>query len=92
MPDRYNFDHLPDRGTIKVRCIENGCDSGGQLWEWSESRRETHFLTHNYELNQEGQPVINGKKRVTICNTCGRSFEQERKRGRPRVQCYVCKS
>lgn len=91
MPDKYGFDHLPDRGLVTVKCVEMGCEIGGLMWEWPESRRKIHFLSHNYELTMDNQPVISGPKKVTICGTCGSSFEQERKRGRPRVKCYICK-
>ena len=91
MPDKYGFDHLVDRSVLTFKCIEVNCNTEGYAWEWPESRRKVHFLSHNYELNASGQPEISGPKKLTICRTCRNSFEQERKRGRPRVQCYACK-
>lgn len=91
MPDKYGFDHLINRGTITVKCIEHGCEIGGYLWEWEEDRRRVHFFTHNFEIDEQDRPVIMGQKRTTICRICGSSFDQERKRGRPRVVCTVCK-
>lgn len=86
MPDKYGFNILGD----KVRCIEEECDAGGFCYEWNEERRKIHFLTHNFQMDGDS-PVIQGYKRVDSCRVCGRQFEQERKRGRPRVLCYVCK-
>ncbi len=87
MPDKYGFNILVDWGRTKVECIEEDCGVGGHLFEWNEDRRKVHFLTHNYD----NSPAINGIKRSDLCRICGTEFEQERKRGRPRVLCYLCK-
>jgi len=91
MPDKYGFDHLPNRGVVAFKCVEVGCNVGGLSWEWPESRRKIHFLAHNFSSIAGESPKFGGPIKISICRICGSSFEQEKKRGRPRVQCYVCK-
>jgi predicted Zn-ribbon and HTH transcriptional regulator len=50
MPDKYNFDHLPDWGVISVRCIEVGCEAGGPIHSWSERKRENHSKSHHPDV------------------------------------------
>jgi hypothetical protein len=97
MPDKYNFDHY-ESFSPTVRCVEIGCRAGGALWEWQEEKRKEHFLSHNKdrieELNNNNISFSNInilRKRNVICRICGSEFEQERKRGRPRVFCFACK-
>ena len=84
MPDKFNFNELGET----VACID--CDTKGKVYEWDQKRREIHFLSHNFVLQGE-EPVMNGETRSDVCRVCSREFSQERKRGRPRVLCYVCK-
>ncbi len=86
MPDKFGFNELGSR----VMCIETGCDTGGPMYEWNQKRREVHYLTHFIRMEGDS-PVFDGETKVTKCRVCSREFEQERKRGRPRVLCYVCK-
>ena len=86
MPDRYGFDHLGNN----VRCIQPECEAGWRIFEWDESRKKVHFLTHNLRMAGDF-PSFDGETRKTNCRICSSEFEQERKRGRPRVLCYVCK-
>lgn len=88
MPDKFGFDELLNWGNIEVRCIEIGCKEGGPIWKWPEIKRMGHFMTHHpVGFNNSST----GETREDICRTCGNTFEQERKRGRPRVVCYICK-
>ncbi len=90
MPDKFGFNILVDWGKISTKCIEPDCDAGGRLFEWDDDRKKVHFLSHHFTM--EGHvPAISGLSRTDSCRVCGRQFEQERKRGRPRVLCYVCK-
>lgn len=92
MPDKYGFDHLPHYGTITVLCSEKGCDAGGYLWEWKDDKRRMHFLSHSVVgIDENNQVIFSSDSRTDNCRICGESFQQERKRGRPRVLCYVCK-
>lgn len=86
MPDKYGFNILGN----DVKCIEPQCENGGKMWEWPEERRKVHFLSHNFVM-AGNTPAITGAKRTDNCRVCGRQFEQEKRRGRPRVKCYVCK-
>ena len=88
MPDKYGFNHLVERGLVTLRCID--CDEGGKLYKWPEEKRMLHFLTH-YVPDGGSRAILSGEIRTDNCRICGESFEQERKRGRPRVLCYVCK-
>ena len=90
MPDKYGFNILVDWGNLSVGCIETDCKAGGSIHEWNEERRKIHFLTHNFQMEGDS-PTINGSKRLDKCRVCSKEFEQERKRGRPRVLCYICK-
>jgi len=45
MPDRWNFDHLPNWGIVTHRCIEEGCAFEGTPLTDDERRR--HFETHD---------------------------------------------
>lgn len=87
MPDRYGFNLLGN----DVYCIEEDCVAGGPIYEWKEDRRKGHFLTHGFHFVEGSSPRIEGIVRKDNCRICGGEFEQERKRGRPRVLCYVCK-
>jgi hypothetical protein len=53
MPDRHGFEHLPDRGEIEVRCIEEGCGEGGPLYQWPERERRRHARVHKRRRDQE---------------------------------------
>jgi hypothetical protein len=45
VPDRYGFDHLPDRfGQAELRCIS--CGEKGPPWKWPEARRVQHAVAH----------------------------------------------
>ena len=95
MPDKYDFDHLPNRGHPEMRCIH--CLEGGHMSYFPEETRKSHFLSHMRDRAAKAlrdnpflSPVIKGESRTTTCRTCGSEFEQERKRGRPRVFCYGC--
>jgi len=87
MPDKFGFDHLPDRGAIIVRCIEKDCGVGGPKYAWTEEMRREHYQTH---YRPEVIEFL-GETRIDICRSCGSTFSQAKKRGRPRVQCYGCK-
>lgn len=96
MPDKYNFDHLPDRGAIELRCIEKDCGFSGTSYSISEEMRHAHFLTHFNEAQtviSESTGVVyevTGDVRIQPCRTCGNEFSQPRRRGRPRLTCEVC--
>jgi len=100
MPDKYNFNIFDSDGfRPTVRCIEINCNSGGALWEWDVEKRKEHFFTHQgviisnikENLNNNLEIISSLRKKITICRICNSEFEQERKRGRPRVFCFVCK-
>lgn len=84
MPDIYGFNHLPNWGAITVQCIEDGCNAGGTLGDWSERKREEHYLTHLVAIKEAA-------KTVTVCIDCGEEFLQERRRGAPRIRCDKCR-
>ena len=93
MPDSFGFNHFGiTRGNYTVQCIEDDCDASGPKHYWTDEMRRIHFYTHRFEegVGVDG-PVIKGQKRTDKCRICGNSFDQERRRGRPRVLCYVCK-
>jgi len=46
VPDKYGFNHLPDRGRISHRCIEEGCGWPEQDVFVSESDRKRHHQAH----------------------------------------------
>ena len=62
--------------------------------------REDHFAEHKRDKDMfvEASRVAatlaresgTGETRVDVCVNCGNTFEQERKRGRPRKQCNDC--
>lgn len=92
MPDRYGFDHLVVRGYYTLRCIETGCGVQGSKLEWPEEKRQMHFLSHSIlGVDEAKRFIFEGEIRKDICRICNSEFEQVRKRGRPRVVCYVCK-
>jgi len=94
MPDKYGFDHLPNRGSIKMSCTE--CDFSGDPWIITEEVREKHYLKEHLKIEEvvETENVTSFLSRLKMtkrnCRICGKEFEQERKRGRPRVFCNVC--
>jgi len=105
MPDKFNFDDWPHWGNVFTSCIEAGCNvKNEQKWQWPEEKRKEHFIQH---IMDRLPPEIEGVSsdvyipgiidltelgwRNDNCITCGDPFKQKRKRGRPRVQCYVCK-
>lgn len=93
MPDKYGFNHLVNRGATTMTCIEIGCNMGGPAYIWTEETRKEHSLTHSSAL-EEVNVIIAGdslRMRKDACRICGAPFDQVRKRGRPRVLCYVCK-
>jgi hypothetical protein len=61
MPDKWGFEHLPDRGAIEVRCTEEGCGDGGPLYQWPEHARLRHAAAHktNRELELARQRAAN---------------------------------
>jgi hypothetical protein len=45
VPDRYGFDHLPNRqGQAELRCIN--CGEKGPPWKWPDARRAQHAVAH----------------------------------------------
>jgi hypothetical protein len=93
MPDKYGFDHLPNWDVITMSCIEIGCNASGPSWIWTEEKRKEHSLSHSSAL-EKMVTVIDGdslRMRKDNCRVCSAPFDQVRKRGRPRVLCYVCK-
>jgi hypothetical protein len=56
MPDKYNFDHLPDWGRITVSCIEIGCDTRGPIYYWTEEKRLEHYLAHQIAKGRAERP------------------------------------
>jgi hypothetical protein len=92
MPDKYGFDHLIRPGATILACIEDGCDAKGPQYLWPEQARKDHFLTHSPEIVPFSDITSTSlRMRKDSCRICGESFDQERKRGRPRVLCFVCK-
>jgi len=88
MPDKYAFNFLGE----KRYCIE--CNEGGFAWDWSEDRRKEHFLDcsgANLVIQEEIFSSSLGGIRLGNCRICGNEFSQPRKRGRPRINCYICK-
>jgi len=89
VPDKFGFDHFGQTyGKYVVSCID--CEVNGPAYYWNEKMREMHFLTHIME-KKIANPSFEGEVRMDRCRVCGTDFEQERKRGRPRVLCYTCK-
>ena len=46
MPDKFNFDDLPHWGQIEMRCIVDGCEAHGPMWEWTAKKRQRHHEQH----------------------------------------------
>jgi hypothetical protein len=46
MPDKYGFDHLPERGIVRHRCIEEGCEFPGYGVTLTEHQRIRHHQQH----------------------------------------------
>ena len=90
MPDKFGFNHWNVSGRPFVKCIEEECDAEGFTFYWSEEIRKAHFMEHSPLVLDEGnRPVFKGSVRRALCRICNSEFEQERKRGRPRVFCYT---
>ena len=54
MPDKYNFNHLPNRGrAITVACIEDGCNTSGPIYYFTEELRLQHYLAHQTRQRRE---------------------------------------
>lgn len=80
-------------GSNEFHC--KGCREVVMRWE-----RETHFAKHKndkamlIEANRVAATLAaandTGDTRIDICTNCGETFEQERRRGRPRKQCFDC--
>jgi protein-arginine kinase activator protein McsA len=87
------FESNGERNSFVWIC--KGCRAEVKQWE-----REQHFENHkrNKEMFLEASRVAanfaresgTGETRVDVCVNCGSTFEQERKRGRPRKQCFDC--
>jgi len=85
----------PTGESWKLDFVCKGCRKELKQWE-----REDHFNEHkrNRSMLIEASRVAatlalesgNGEVRVDVCVNCGNTFEQERKRGRPRKQCFDC--
>jgi hypothetical protein len=58
MPDKYGFDHLPDKGRIEHRCIEEGCGWPGIGVFVSEADRQRHHRSHTRPLEKQRQKEI----------------------------------
>lgn len=95
MPDKFGFNHLI-YPKYTFSCTE--CDFKGDPWILTERVRMDHFLEKHSARADEtlvenvGENIFLQMKMVTTkCRICGNNFEQERKRGRPRVFCEICK-
>jgi hypothetical protein len=51
MPDQYGFNHLPDWGIVRHRCIH--CDWPETPRTLTERERERHHLQHERERRKE---------------------------------------
>lgn len=88
------FEQTGESWKLDFRC--KGC--GIIVPQW---KREEHFQAHKKQRSMllEASRVAaniaresgNGETRIDVCIQCGNTFEQERKRGRPRKVCYECK-
>lgn len=88
MPDKYNFDDLGN----KYSCIEENCDLKDYKWNLPDEVRKAHFETHNSFVLVESQKAeVVGKMRQMNCRSCGHSFLQIRRRGRPFLECDNCR-
>lgn len=87
------FDPTPN--TLVFTC--KGCGEDVDRWQ-----RESHFKEHVNSRDMIHQAAIvaskigkkdvnDGAPRVLVCRTCTTSFEIERKRGRPPVNCPKCR-
>jgi hypothetical protein len=87
------FEQLGIAHELKFRC--KGC--GAEVKQWD---REEHFNDHKRDRGMflEASRIAanlareegTGDTRTDVCVNCGEAFTQERKRGRPRKQCYDC--
>ena len=87
------FEQIGESWKLEYRC--KGCGEVVNQWH-----REEHFKAHKNQraMFVEASRVAaslaretgNGEIRTDVCVNCGNTFEQERKRGRPRKKCYEC--
>ena len=74
MPDVYGFNHLPNFGVVEVRCIEDGCDTGGPINQWPEKKRASHRRTHLKEVKRqiEKDKAAQRKQALALANQVNR--------------------
>lgn len=87
MPTKYGFNELGHERA----CIY--CKTRGGAWEWPEERQAEHYLTHSKEVAETKKSAHKKETRMMVlnCRLCGKTFEQERKHGRPKKDCEPCK-
>ena len=57
MPDKFNFNHLPNWGVVSHRCIVEGCDFPGPGRMLSEADRARHARQHARDRKRELEAV-----------------------------------
>jgi hypothetical protein len=88
MPNQYNFNILGN----EVACID--CDVRDFVWHLPAKLQQKHFLEHNSSVVVDSDTttvIVNHRVRQMACRKCGHSFEQERRRGRPYLECENCR-
>jgi len=88
-----SFEQVGESWRLLFKC--KFCNEIVNQWD-----RESHFHAHKNQraMFVEASRVAaslardtgNGEIRTDVCVNCGNTFQQERKRGRPRKKCYEC--
>jgi hypothetical protein len=87
LPNKLNFNELGNQ----VACID--CDLRDFVWNLPTELQEKHYLEHNSYIASNTTTVITDRGMMQrICRVCNTPFEQERRRGRPYLECLDCKS
>jgi len=86
VPNKFNFNLLGN----EVACID--CNIRGFVWEMPAEFQQEHFLTHNTTIYvQSDTKIIDHRLMQKVCRKCDTPFNQERRRGRPYLECENCR-